>query len=164
MNRFGIVAALVFVGTVFAANWAIERYGLVPVGFGLRAPAGVYFAGLAFALRDVVQETLGRRVVVGAILAGTAASYLVSPTFAVASGTAFLFSELADFAVYTPIRERTLAGGIAVSQAVGAAVDSALFLWLAFGSLAFFSGQFVGKMWMTLPALLAVGGWRMTRT
>ncbi|MDQ4030263.1 MAG: VUT family protein [Actinomycetota bacterium] len=163
MNRFGIVAALVFVGTVFAANWAIERYGLVPVGFGLRAPAGVYFAGLAFALRDVVQETLGRRVVVGAILAGTAASYLVSPTFAVASGTAFLLSELADFAVYTPIRERTLAGGIAVSQAVGAAVDSALFLWLAFGSLAFFSGQFVGKMWMTLPALLAVGGWRMTR-
>ena len=50
-----------FAGTVVAANWAVNRYGIVPVGFGLMAPAGVYFAGLAFGLRDAVHETGGRR-------------------------------------------------------------------------------------------------------
>ena len=35
-----------YIGTIFAANWAIQRFGLVPVGFGLTAPAGVYFAAL----------------------------------------------------------------------------------------------------------------------
>jgi queuosine precursor transporter len=46
------------------------------------------------------------------------------------------------------------------SNAVGAIVDSALFLWLAFGSLEFFAGQFVGKTVMTLPALALLAGWR----
>jgi len=43
-----------YILTIFAANWAITQFGLVPVGFGLLAPAGVYFAGLAFTLRDLV--------------------------------------------------------------------------------------------------------------
>ena len=34
------------------------------MGFGLMAPAGVYFAGLAFTFRDLTQEKLGRRAVV----------------------------------------------------------------------------------------------------
>ncbi len=96
--------ALGYILTIFAANWAISRFGAVPVGFGLMAPAGVYFAGLAFTLRDLTQESLGRRWTVVAILAGAVLSAVVSPTFALASGTAFLFSELADFAVYTPLR------------------------------------------------------------
>jgi hypothetical protein len=35
-------------------------------------------------------------------------------------------------------------------------VDSALFLWLAFGSLALFWGQFVGKTLMALPVVAAL--------
>jgi queuosine precursor transporter len=62
--------------------------------------------------------------------------------------------------VYTPLRERTVAGGIVASNVVGAIVDSALFLWLAFGSLESFAGQFVGKIVMTLPALALLAGWR----
>src|SRR5829696_9347115 len=96
----GLVAAALYVGTVFAANWAIGRFGIVPVGFGLLAPAGVYFAGLAFTLRDLTHEALGRKAVLGAILVGAACSALISPALALASGTAFLFSELADFAIY----------------------------------------------------------------
>ena len=34
--RYALISALLFVGTVFAANWAITEYGLVPVGFGRR--------------------------------------------------------------------------------------------------------------------------------
>lgn len=153
MKRSGLIAAFGYIGTIFAANWAIQRYGAVPVGFGLLAPAGVYFVGLAFTLRDLVQDWLGRRAVVVAILVGAAASAVVSPRFAAASAVAFLSSELADFAIYTPLREGHWLAAVALSNVVGLAFDSVLFLWLAFHSFAFLPGQVVGKAWMTLMAV-----------
>ncbi|MGE3270418.1 MAG: VUT family protein [Chloroflexota bacterium] len=143
-----------YIAVIILANWAISTFGLVPVGFGLVAPAGVYFAGLAFTLRDLVQERLGRTWTVAAIVAGAAVSGLVSPQLALASGLAFLVSELADFAVYTPLRQRNWLLAVGLSNTVGLVADSVLFLALAFGSLDFLPGQIVGKGWMTL---LAVG-------
>ena len=142
-----------YVAVIVLANWAIAAFGLVPVGFGLAAPAGVYFAGLAFTLRDLVQEQLGRRWTVAAILAGAAVSWVISPQFALASGVAFLVSELADFAVYTPLRRRNWLLAVALSNTVGLVADSGLFLHLAFGSLEFVAGQIVGKLWMTVLAV-----------
>jgi len=169
MKLVSVAALAAYVGTVYGANWALQKFGIVSIGLGLTAPAGVFFAGLALGLRDFVQESLGRLAVVAAILAGAALSWWLGAnstlpgghvSLAVASGAAFLLSELADFSVYTPLRERTVAGGLAASNIVGAPVESALFLWLAFGSLAFFTGQFVGKTAMTVPALAALAGWR----
>ncbi len=40
-----------------------------------------------------------------------------------------------------------------MSNLVGAAVDSALFLWLAFGTLDHMQGQVVGKTLMVVPAV-----------
>ena len=154
---------LCYIGAIFAANWAIATFGLVPVGFGLVAPAGVYFAGLAFSLRDWTQEAVGRKGTAGAILAGAGLSALVSPQFAAASGLAFLASELADFAVYTPLRERALTTAVVASNVVGLVMDSALFLFLAFGSLDFLAGQVVGKGWMTLLAIAVLWGFRYGR-
>jgi uncharacterized PurR-regulated membrane protein YhhQ (DUF165 family) len=153
LTGIGVAAAVGYVATIFAANWLIQHVGLVPVGFGLMAPAGVYAAGLAFTLRDVVQTTLGRSATVLAILVGAALSWLVSPTFAAASAVAFLVSELADFAVYTPLEDRSWLGAVVLSNTVGLVLDSVLFLWLAFGSLEFLAGQIVGKAWMTLLAV-----------
>ena len=149
-----------YIATIFAANWAIATLGLVPVGFGLLAPAGVYFAGLAFTLRDLTQDRLGRIWTVVAILAGAALSALVSPQFALASGAAFLFSETADFLVYTPLREHHWLGAVVASNLVGLTIDSLLFLWLAFGSLDFLPGQVVGKAWMTVLAVALLWLWR----
>lgn len=155
-TRFGILCAVAYVSTVFGANWAIERYGLVPVGFGLEAPAGVYFAGLAFTLRDLTQRTLGRRAVVLAIICGATLSLGVAPRYALASGAAFLLSELCDFAVYTPMERRGWIRAVVVSNAAGVVVDSVVFLMLAFGSLDFLAGQVVGKGWMTLLAVVVL--------
>jgi uncharacterized PurR-regulated membrane protein YhhQ (DUF165 family) len=160
VRTLGWVVLTLYIGTVVAANWAIQRFGFVPVGFGLLAPAGVYFAGLAFTLRDLSHETLGRQWVVAAILVGAALSWLISPAFAVASAVAFVVSELADFAVYAPLRKRHWLGAVALSNTVGLVLDSILFLWLAFGSLAFLAGQIVGKGWMTAVAVLLLGGAR----
>lgn len=150
----GLLALAGYTATIPAANWAIEAYGFVPVGFGLAAPAGVYFAGLAFTLRDLTHEGLGRAVTLGAIGVGAVLSFLVAdPFIAGASAAAFLLSEVADLAVYAPLRKRHWLGAVALSNTVGLLIDSALFLSIAFGSLAFLPGQVVGKMLMTLLAL-----------
>ncbi len=150
MSRIvGVVALVGYILTILAANFAIEHFGFVSVGFGLLAPAGVYFVGLSFTLRDITQRALGRLPVIAAILVGAGLSYFISPAFALASGLAFLASESADLAVYTPLEKRGWMTAVVASNVVGAIVDSALFLWLAFGSLAFLKGQVVGKLWMT---------------
>ena len=152
----GALSAVALIGTIFAANWAIERWGIVPIGFGLMAPAGVFFAGLAFGLRDVVHETLGRIPVFACVVGGGAVSYFASPTFALASAAAFLFAEFADFLVYDRLRERQWHAAVILSNLAGATIDSAIFLWIAFGSLDFMAGQVVGKMYMTALAVPVV--------
>ena len=166
--RYALLIA--FLACIPAANWLIGHVGtqcvpngpcLVPVGFGLLAPSGVLVIGLALVLRDFVQSTLGPRWTVGAILAGAALSALIAPpALVVASGVAFLLSESADMAVYTPLRERQFGLAVLLSGIVGAAIDSAAFLWLAFGSLAYLNGQIVGKLWASLVAFLILLAWR----
>lgn len=166
----GYVVLIAYVATIFAANWFIGHVGtcvpdgpcLVPVGFGLEAPSGVLWIGAALFLRDGVQQTLGRRWAIGGIVAGALLSALLSPALALASGAAFLLGEASDMAVYTPLRQRgRVVAAILASGTVGSVVDSALFLWLAFGSLDFLAGQVAGKWEMTL--LAAVGVWVWSR-
>lgn len=155
-RRVGIVALILYVATIWAANYAVQHYGFVSVGFSLVAPAGVYMAGLALVLRNVVQRTLGRPISVAAILVGAGLSYWISPALATASAAAFLFSETADFLVYTPLADRGWVTAAVPAAIVGAAVDSAIFLQLAFHDLTFWRGQFVGKLEM---AALAIAVW-----
>jgi uncharacterized PurR-regulated membrane protein YhhQ (DUF165 family) len=98
--------------------------------------------------------------VVVAILLGAAVSAALSAQLALASGLAFLVSELADFVVYTPLRQRSWLAAVVISNTVGDVIDSALFLWLAFGSLDFLAGQIVGKFWMTVLTVVIILAWR----
>jgi uncharacterized PurR-regulated membrane protein YhhQ (DUF165 family) len=155
-----------YIACIPIANWLIQHVGtvcppdgpcLIPVAPGLMAPSGVLMAGLALVLRDLVQRRLGVAYGLAAIGAGTAISAALAPApLVVASAVAFLLSELADFAVYTPLQKRGLVLAVAASSFVGLVADSLLFLWLAFGSLEFLAGQIVGKAVMvvlTLPAI-----------
>jgi uncharacterized PurR-regulated membrane protein YhhQ (DUF165 family) len=156
----GLLFLLAFALCIPAANWLIGNVGtvcvpngpcLIPVAPGLKAPSGVAMIGLALVLRDLVQRRLGVGWAVVAILAGTALSALVAPPMLViASAAAFLMSEGADLAVYTPLQRRGLVLAVAASSTVGLVVDSVLFLGLAFGSLDYLAGQVIGKAWMVL--------------
>jgi uncharacterized PurR-regulated membrane protein YhhQ (DUF165 family) len=118
------------------------------------APSGVLMIGLALVLRDLVQRRLGVEFGIGAIIVGAAISAgLAPPSLVVASAAAFLLSEFADFAVYTPLARRRLVVAVFTSSVVGLVVDSIVFLWLAFGSLEFLTGQIIGKLWMVLLAI-----------
>ncbi len=162
----GFVFLAAYIACIPIANWLIQHVGtvcppdgpcLIPVAPGLMAPSGVLMAGLALVLRDLVQRRLGVTYGLVAIGAGTALSASLAPApLVVASAVAFLLSELADFAVYTPLQKRGLVLAVAASSLVGLVADSLLFLWLAFGSLNFLSGQIVGKTVMVLLTLPAI--------
>ena len=162
-NIEGLIFLGLFCLTVPAANWMIGHVGtvctahgpcLIPVAPGIMAPSGVLMIGAALVLRDLVQRRLGIEFGIGAIVAGAAISAGVAPpSLVLASATAFLLSEFADFAVYTPLARRRLVLAVVASSAVGLVVDSIVFLWLAFGSLEFLLGQIVGKALMVLASL-----------
>lgn len=166
-----ITLAVTFVATVYAANWTLERFGLIEFPLlGWMAPAGVFWAGLGFGLRDALHEAGGKRWVLAAIAVGTALSWWLSDavtipgglvSIALASGCAFALSELADLAIYAPLRERQWVGAVVASNLVGAVIDSWLFLTLAFGAVDAMGGQIAGKALMILPALPIV--WEVRR-
>lgn len=172
LKTSALIAA--FAATIPAANWLIGHAGshcieggpcLIPVGFGLYAPSGVLMIGAALVLRDMIQETGGLRAALVAIAIGAGLSWMVAPAALVAASVAaFLLAELADLAVYTPLRKRQLGVAVLASGLVGAAIDSAAFLWLAFGSLQLIEGQIVGKAWMSAAASVAITVHRQWRT
>lgn len=165
----GLACLAGFIACIFVANYAITHWGDVefPGGphtvtlLGFTAPSGVLVVGLSFSFRDGAQLALGRWAILAAIVAGALLSYLVAPSLAFASGAAFLFGEGCDWALYTPLAERgRYVAALTASNTVGALVDSVVFLWLAFGSLEFLAGQVVGKLEMTVLAVLVLSVWR----
>lgn len=166
----GWLSLVLFVLMIPLTNWVIMNVGLVcpsdgpcliPVWPGLWAPSGVLLAGFSLVLRDLVHHCLGWRWALAAIFAGSALSGLVSePSLVIASVSAFLFAELADFAVYAPMKKRYPAMAVIVSGLAGSFVDSAIFLSLAFGSVEFLAGQVLGKFWMSLIAGMMIAVWR----
>jgi queuosine precursor transporter len=159
----GIAFLIAFGLTIPIANWMIGHVGtfcapdgpcLIPVAPHLMAPSGVAMIGVALVLRDLVQRRLGVNWSAGAVVAGAVLSALNAPSSLVlASAVAFLLSESADLAVYTPLARQGLVAAVVASGMVGLVVDSIAFLWLAFGSLEFLLGQIVGKAWMVLLSI-----------
>lgn len=161
--REGYVFLALFIASIPAANYLIQNVGtfcvpngpcLIPLGFGITAPSGVLMVGVALVLRDMVQRRLGLPAAFLAILFGGLVSWFIAPpALVVASVAAFLLSELADLAVFTPLQRRGLVKAALVSSLVGLVVDSVLFLTLAFGSLTYLPGQVLGKAIMVLLAV-----------
>lgn len=162
--REGVIFLALFALTIPVANWLIGHAGtaciaphgpcVIPVAPGVMAPSGVTMIGVALVLRDLVQRRLGVAFSALAILCGAALSALVAPpALILASAAAFLLSEFADLAVYTPLARRRLVAAVIASSCVGLIVDSIVFLWLAFGSLDFLLGQIIGKAWMVLLSI-----------
>ena len=93
-------------------------------------------------------------------LVGDLAGWTSLQKVAVASIVAFTISETIEALVFTPIRARSLTAGVALSATIGNAVDSYVFLMLAFSSTAFFWGQFWGKNEAIAAGLLLTLGRR----
>lgn len=154
-----------YAAAVPAANWLIGNVGecipdgpcVVPVGFGLFAPSGTLLVGGALVLRDFLQDWTSKRTVLLAVLLGSALSVATSaPELAVASAAAFAVSEVADMAVYTPLRPRSRLAAVLCSGTVGALLDSMLFMAIAFGTLDFSLGTTLAKVYASGAATAAL--------
>lgn len=162
------LAILGFLGCIPLANWLIQNVGtvcvpngpcLLPVFPGVMAPSGVLVIGAALVLRDFVHELAGRWVSLACVVGGAALSLLFSPgALALASAAAFLFSEVADWAVYDRLRKRALWGAVLASGLVGAIIDSVLFSSIAFGTVKWAPGLILAKLYAS-AAVAALFWW-----
>lgn len=157
-------AVCAYLACIVGANTLVQHYGIVAVGFGLTGPAGVFLIGPALVARDWIQYSLGKPASLLILTAGAAVSYLVADAhIATASTAAFAISEIADFALFTWISPRW-ARAVAVGGVAGAVADSAVFLQIAFGSLALMPGQILGKTYGVALATLAIAARRRYTT
>lgn len=150
---------LTFLLIVIGTNAITVTLGVVE-WFGVAATAGTWLAGFALVARDAVHDRHGPRWVAGCILAGAMISAAFSPALALASAAAFLLSELADFAIYAPLRQRGHIRAAIASNVAGSIVDSLIFLAIAGFPLTLIWGQVGIKVATTTVFVLAIGGSR----
>ncbi|MFF0741529.1 VUT family protein [Streptomyces sp. NPDC004111] len=140
------------------ANLLTASYGVVDVGFGQSATAGTVLAGVALMVRNTLQDLLGRRGVVSAIVVGSLLSALVAPpALAFASAVSVLLAECADMCVYTPLRAHGWVRAVLPATLVGAFLDTVVFLTIAgFPVWPAVPGQMTGKGWAVAVPVLVV--------
>ena len=139
-----------YVAMIVGVNYAFAIVPLVELPDGTMWPPVSLLVGFVFVARDFAQREIGHRVL-AAMLAGAAISYFMAgPAIALASAAAFALSELLDWAVYS-FTKRPLSQRILFSRAVGAPVDSAVFLGMigilsAGGVVAMTASKMVGAL------------------
>jgi len=146
-----------YVVLIVLVNWSFTVVPLVDMPGGEKWPPMSLVVGFIFVARDFAQREIGHRVIIAMLIAAVLSYVMASPYVAVASLSAFLISEFADWAVYSftgrPFSQRVL-----ISSAIGTPLDSVVFLW-AINHL-----SVSGVVAMTASKMLgALIVWRMMR-
>ncbi|UXN03774.1 VUT family protein [Bartonella sp. HY406] len=98
---------------------------------------GAFIYPFAFLINDLTNRRFGpqiaRYVVYAGFIAGLGVSWiLATPRLAIASGSAFLFAQLLDIAVFSPLRQRTWWQAPLAAALAGSVLDTLIFFGLAF--------------------------------
>jgi queuosine precursor transporter len=119
----------VYVASIVVVNWMFTAIAPWTTPFGDLYLANIV-VGAVFVLRDYAQREVGHYVLAFTALAGAITYVMVDPAIAIASVTAFMLSEMADWAVYSftrkPIQERIL-----ISSLFAVPLDTLAFQYLA---------------------------------
>ena len=78
-------------------------------------------------VRDFSQREIGHKVIIAILIAGALSWLMADPFVALASVTAFLVSEFADWGVYTWTK-KPFAQRILISSVISTPLDSGIFL------------------------------------
>ena len=159
----GLLFLVLYCLTIPAADYLTMHVGYVcepngpckiPIAPGIMSTSGSFAIGFTFVLRDFIQRRFGVAVSACAVVMGAAlAGYLAPPSLVVASGTGILVAGFVDLVVYTLLVRKNFVAAVVASSIVSSAVDSAIFLWLAFSSLDLLMGQTLAKTWVILAVL-----------
>lgn len=112
---------IIYLFSIVAVNWL---FSVVPP-IGVWQPTSLV-VGLAFIFRDLAQRQIGHWVIPVMLLGGLLSYLMADPFVAIASVTAFLFSEGIDWGVYS-LTKRPLHDRILLSSALSTPVDSLVF-------------------------------------
>ncbi|WP_208435428.1 VUT family protein [Bartonella phoceensis] len=123
---------------------------------------GAFTYPFAFLVNDLTNRFYGpsaaRRVVYAGFVMGIFVSWiLATPRLAIASSLAFLFGQLLDIMVFTPLRHKTWWKAPLAAALVGSALDTVLFFALAFSSCFSFIDQMTGYIDSSLPGNTVLG-------
>ncbi|WP_317993969.1 VUT family protein [Bartonella gliris] len=110
---------------------------------------GAFTYPIAFLINDLTNRFYGpaaaRRVVYAGFFAGFFVSWVLAmPRLAIASSSAFLFGQLLDIVVFTPLRRKAWWKAPLAAALVGSALDTVLFFAIAFSSSFAFIDQMTG--------------------
>lgn len=118
-----------YVAAIVAVNWMFTAIAPWPTPMGDLYLANVV-VGFIFVLRDYAQREVGHYILFATAAAGVLTWFMVDPAIAVASITAFILSETADWGVYSFLR-RPLSQRILVSSMIAVPLDTLAFQYLA---------------------------------
>ncbi len=130
-----VVSVAVYIAAILLVNWLFAPSQLVPGVTTWATPWGDIFlanlvVGFVFVLRDYAQRETGHYVLLATLLAGLLTYAMVDPVIAVASLTAFIASEMADWGVFSfwkkPLQQRIL-----ISSLIAVPLDTVIFQHLA---------------------------------
>ena len=172
MRRLVLSAA--FLATIPGANWMVGHLGTVcPAGAPcmvpvwpwplILAPSGSVLIGIALVLRNMLQQVASRPWILCCINIGAGLSACIAPAaLTLASALSFFSSEMTDYAVYSPLRQRNLTIAILAAGLAGAVVDASIFVTLAFGAnIALIGGQVIAKVWASAFAACILSLFRL---
>ena len=92
-----------YVAAIVAVNWMFTAIAPWSTPLGDLYLANVV-VGFIFVLRDYAQREIGHYILFATAVAGVLTWFMVDPAIAVASITAFILSETADWGVYSFLR------------------------------------------------------------
>lgn len=126
-------ATAIYVGLMPLINWSFAAVPTFPIpewfGGGMFQPLAIV-TGLVLVFRDFAQREL-KHWIFAAMAVGLVLSTLTSwITVVIASGAAFIISEMVDWAVYTFVK-RPLSQRIMLSSTLSAPLDQVVFIGLA---------------------------------
>ncbi len=130
-----LVSVGVYIASIVMVNWLFAPAQLVQGVTLWSTPFGdLYLAnlvvGFVFVLRDYAQREIGHKILLATLFAGVITYSMVDPAIALASITAFVLSEMADWAIYS-FTKRPLQSRILISSLVAVPLDTLAFQHLA---------------------------------
>ena len=118
-----------YVASIVAVNWMFTAIPPWATPLGDLYLANIV-VGFVFVLRDYAQREIGHSILAATAVGGALTWFMVDPAIALASITAFVLSESADWGVYSFLR-KPLSQRILISSMIAVPLDTLAFQYLA---------------------------------
>jgi len=144
---------LIYIMSIILINIGFIYVPMLPLfDTGEMYPPMTLIVGLIFVLRDYSQREIGHKVLGAMAIGGILSYFMASPFIAIASVTAFIVSEIVDWAYYT-WSKKTLRQRILISSLLSTPIDSAIFLLMInqfsfVATLAMFSSKMLAALFI----------------